>query len=588
MTHNPPPLVSPVPGLEIHAVLDRDATMTAGLAVERPGRRVLVLVGIPVAAPGERREFFDWVLALEEVGRVAPIAEIIDFGHTDDQRPFFATRVLPTLADRMRLVGPPSHRAIGIIATTIADVLAASHAAGIVHGAVNPAAIQLDGESASLGGFGATAPGLDAALGVWAFTPPEHRAAAAAGRPVGSPAADVFGLAATICVARAGMLPWSDPVSWADAAGLPAGPAAWVTAIRAALDPDPDGRPTAEEFATSMRSGPEADGTAGARVDLRGLIPRQVRRLAAYSLDAMADAGAVSAGRAAPPQSGDWSDSSDAGAPRGSRAAGTPAGASNRRRWPWQGGAGGRRASTPAPDPSAATAGSAAESTAADSIAATSTGAGASDDIVGPTEVDTPIGLGHAIRTRPAVVGIAVAATAVLLGTGAYAWAQHGPPPAAGQTVPPVTTISPDPIASPDLPPVSTLSPAQFLAGARTAGQIFIRSVGAGHANACANVIGGAVVNTPSDGAPISCTEFVKQAKSLLGTKALNAMSHATVSHATSTAGTPPPGGPGLPPYPQATIALKDVPALKTAFKRFELVLTFRAGHWWVAEVTFA
>ena len=583
MTHNPPPLVSPVPGLEIHAVLDRDATMTAGLAVERPGRRVLVLVGIPVAAPGERREFFDWVLALEEVGRVAPIAEIIDFGHTADQRPFFATRVLPTLADRMRLVGPPSHRAIGIIATTIADVLAASHAAGIVHGAVNPAAIQLDGESASLGGFGATAPGLDAALGVWAFTPPEHRAAAAAGRPVGSPAADVFGLAATICVARAGMLPWSDPVSWADAAGLPAGPAAWVTAIRAALDPDPDGRPTAEEFASSMRSAPEADGTAGARVDLRGLIPRQVRRLAAYSLDAMADAGAVSAGRAAPPQSGDWSDSSDAGAPQGSRATGKSAAASNRSRWPWRGGVGGRRASTAGPGPGAAAASHAAEFTAAESTAAS-----ASVDVVGSTEADTPIGLGHAIRTRPAVVGIAAAATAVLLGTGAYAWAQHGPPPAPGQTVSPVTTTSPDPIASPDRPPVPTLSPAQFLAGARSAGQIFIRAVGAGHANACANVIGGAVVNPPSDGAPISCADFVKQAHSLLGTKALKAMSHATVAHATSTAGTPPPGGPGLPPYPQATIALKDVPALQPAFNRFELVLTFRAGHWWVAEVTFA
>ena len=56
------------------------------------------------------------------------------------------------------------------------------------------------------------------------------------------------------------MLPWSDPVSRADAAGLPSGVAVpgWVEVIRAALDPNPDRRPTAEEFATGMRSGDEA------------------------------------------------------------------------------------------------------------------------------------------------------------------------------------------------------------------------------------------------------------------------------------------------------------------------------------------
>ena len=100
------------------------------------------------------------------------------------------------------------------------------------------------------------------------------------------------------------MLPWSDPVSWTDAAGLPSGAGipGWVEVIRAALAVDPDQRPTAEEFAAGMRSGadPADEPAAVTRVDLRGLIPREVRRLAAYSVDAMNDGNTVVA-RATPP-----------------------------------------------------------------------------------------------------------------------------------------------------------------------------------------------------------------------------------------------------------------------------------------------
>jgi len=73
--------------------------------------------------------------------------------------------------------------------------------------------------------FGAGRPGSRCGpLGVWAFTAPEHRdagpppAALSVRRP-----ATCSALAATICVARAGMLPWSDPVSWADGGRPPIG-----------------------------------------------------------------------------------------------------------------------------------------------------------------------------------------------------------------------------------------------------------------------------------------------------------------------------------------------------------------------------
>ncbi len=305
MTHNPPPLTSPVPGLSVRAVLDQDALVTAGLALSDRGDRAVLLVGSDVAAPGGRREFLAWSQALADVGRVAPSSRIAGFGHTTEGRPYFAAYVTPSLADRMRLTGPPPHRAVRVIATAVADVLAAAHATGIVHAAVSPATILIDAGQTRLGGFGAAAPGLDAPLGVWAFTAPEHRDAAAAGGIVGTTASDVFSLAATICVARAGMLPWSDPVSWADAAGLPSGAGipGWVEVIRAALDANPDQRPTAEEFAAGMRSGadPAEEPTGATRVDLRGLIPREVRRLAAYSVDAMNDGSTVVAWATPPP-----------------------------------------------------------------------------------------------------------------------------------------------------------------------------------------------------------------------------------------------------------------------------------------------
>ena len=248
------------------------------------------------------RRVSEWGRSLTDVGAVARIAPIADYGCTEDGRPYLATYVTKSLSDHLRRVGQPPAHLVCEIGATVADALATAHANGVVHAAVCPATILLFDDGARLAGFGAAAPGLTGPLGVWAFTAPEHRAAAAAGNQVGSPAGDVFALAATLCVALSGVLPWADPETWADAADLPSGQGAplWVLVLRAALSTDPDLRPSAEELGEALRMSKPAPLAVfvGRKVDLRGLIPRAVRRLAATSVDAMADVTLPVVGRA--------------------------------------------------------------------------------------------------------------------------------------------------------------------------------------------------------------------------------------------------------------------------------------------------
>jgi hypothetical protein len=302
VSENPPPLVSPVSGLDVRAVLDQDAAVTAGLALDADGERAVILVANHSCESWERSEFLTWGQSLSNVAAVARIARIAEFGCTDDGRPYLATYVTKSLADHLRRVGQPPPHVVCEIGATVAGALAAAHSYGIVHAAVSPATVLLFGDGVRLAGFGTTAPGLTGPLGVWAFTAPEHRAAAAAGQQVGTASGDVFALAATLCVALAGVLPWSDPTTWADAADLPDGPDAplWVQVLRAALSADPDLRPTAEELAEALvlsKPAPLAD-FKPRKVDLRGLIPRAARRLAATSIDAMADVAPAGKARA--------------------------------------------------------------------------------------------------------------------------------------------------------------------------------------------------------------------------------------------------------------------------------------------------
>lgn len=285
--------MSPVSGFDVRAVLDQDATLTAGLAVDADGQHAILLVGTERLHPGQAEELALWAGALSDAARVARIARVAGHGRTIDGRGYLLTYAQPSLSDHLRLMGQPAPEQVRHIGALVADALATAHSYGIVHGAVSPTTVLTDQYGVLLGGFGATAPCLAAPLGLWALTPPEHRRAALAGEFAASVAGDVFGLAATMCVVLAAALPWADPATWADVAELPSGPDAppWVTAVRDALSADPDQRPNAEEFAAALRAPQDVSLTEfyGTRVDLRSLIPRQVRRLSAFSVVAMAD-----------------------------------------------------------------------------------------------------------------------------------------------------------------------------------------------------------------------------------------------------------------------------------------------------------
>jgi len=288
----------------VRAVLDQDATLTAGLTIGPDGQHAVLLVGSERLHPGQAEELARWADALSDAAKVARIATIAGYGRTDDGRGYLLTRVQPSLSDQLRLMGQPTPEQARNIVALIADALATAHSYGIVHGAVSPTTILTDPHGVLLGGFGATAPSLAAPLGLWALTPPEHRPAALAGEFAASVAGDVFSLAASMCVILAGSLPWADPATWADIADLPSRPDAppWALAVRDALSADPDQRPNAEEFAGALRD-PENVSLVefpGVKVDLRSLIPRQVGRLSAFSTEAMAGDEAPATGRARP------------------------------------------------------------------------------------------------------------------------------------------------------------------------------------------------------------------------------------------------------------------------------------------------
>ncbi len=547
MAANPPPLVSPVPSLQVRAVLDQDAQLTAGLTHAPGGQRVVLLVSAAPTGPGEREGFTEWCRALTDVCAVSRAAAVADYGHTDDGHPYLATYVHRSLADQLRLVGPPEPRLIRHMGATIADVLAASHSYGLLHGAVSPATVLMVDDGVRLGGYGATAPGLTGPLGVWAFTPPEHRAAAAAGESPASPSADVFALAATICVALAGVLPWSDPVNWADAAGLAGGPTAprWATAIRSALDPNPDKRPTAEEMAEALRSpaAPLPDRPRAAKVDLRGLIPRKVRRLAAYSIDAMADDPSPVIGRAAP------------GAGVKDRRDGVYR--TSGRDEPPTGGTGARAGA-------AGVVGAAGKASAGGKPGAAGTGGSGKAGAAASR-------LNALVRKHRGAAAASGMVAAVLVAAGAYAWARSG-------TTPPTSPNTP--VAHASVAPSDTVT--ALLAGARQVGEDFLHNLGANDPHTCTVVHGNAVITTKNSKKPITCATLLSQDAQLLGSRAMLQMRTARVGQAVGY------DNGGVPdPDMHAVITLLFVPDLQGVFSRFEMVLTHHAGQWWVIQVTF-
>ncbi|MFE1322310.1 hypothetical protein [Kitasatospora phosalacinea] len=142
----------------------------------------------------------------------------------DAERPWLATAHAPApdLARLLRATGPLPVATVRRLGAGLARALAAGHAAGIVHGGLEPARVLVTAHDTMLTGFGLPpAPGPDGTTGPLGYASPEQIERPADAGPPG----DVFALGALLATAAQGRHPWTGrPRPWtADAAATGAG-----------------------------------------------------------------------------------------------------------------------------------------------------------------------------------------------------------------------------------------------------------------------------------------------------------------------------------------------------------------------------
>lgn len=297
-------------GYRIEGRLGRGGMGVVDLAVAPDGTRValkrLALGGsatsLAEARARIRREAE--VLARLDHPRIVPLLDAVtgDDGDLVLVMPWYRGG---SLEDRVAEHGPLPPADVGHIADHLLGALAAAHRAGVVHRDVKPSNILFDADSRPhLADFGvATARGVTAGLtaagrtiGTPGFLAPEQ----ARGEPAG-PAADVFGLGATLRWALTGAGPYGeggrDVLLYRAGNGMveptPPGPAVpddLRRRIDAMLAPDPADRPTA----AALVGGP--DGTVVTPALAAPSGPR--RRRPAPAVVAAAVAAGLAAGTA--------------------------------------------------------------------------------------------------------------------------------------------------------------------------------------------------------------------------------------------------------------------------------------------------
>jgi hypothetical protein len=242
------------------------------------------------------------------------VAEVLD-ADVSAERPYVVTRFIQGLPldDAVRAGGPLHGEPLRRVATGLADALVAIHGAGVVHRDLKPNNVMLVDGAPVVIDFG-IAHAVDATrltrLGQVVGTPgymgPEIIEGAMPG-----PAVDVYGWAATVTFAASGRSPYGigslESVLARIAAGRPdldGVPPGLEPLVRAALDRDPERRPTAVGLAASMRGldlrVPETVSVPAAAPD----PPRSRPTLRLYKLLAYGSIGAASAACAALPFAG--------------------------------------------------------------------------------------------------------------------------------------------------------------------------------------------------------------------------------------------------------------------------------------------
>ncbi|WP_051580253.1 serine/threonine-protein kinase [Pseudonocardia acaciae] len=228
------------------------------------GRLVAVKVihGAHVGVPEFRRRF---AREIEVAGRVrAPWTVALVDADPDARRPWLATEYVPgpSLARAVSEAGPLPERAVGVLASRLADALAGLHSAGLVHRDVKPSNVMLGMDGPRLLDFG-IARAVDAsritrtglAVGTPAFMSPEQ-----AGGAEGGPASDVFSLASVLTFAATGRGPFGtggNPVAVLmkvtrgepELTGLPA---ALRGELAGCLRKDPAERPSSRQLAAVL------------------------------------------------------------------------------------------------------------------------------------------------------------------------------------------------------------------------------------------------------------------------------------------------------------------------------------------------
>lgn len=277
MTETPPgALPMPiVPGLTDLAVFARGGYATIYKAIQiSVGREVAVKVeNRTLDSERDQARFLREARAAGRMSSHPHVVDLFDVGVTIDQHPYLIMELCDgSFAERMRTspLGPVEARDLGV---KIADAIAHSHAAGVLHRDVKPANIlHSHFNPAVLADFGlavvAELRDSTVALEVLtpAYAPPEMF-----NHSPPSPAVDVYALCATLYAVMHGRPPrwrsernpslvtvlemFHQPVP-----GLPGVPEELVDILRAGMVNDPGARPSAAEL-RDLLAGVSVDGT---------------------------------------------------------------------------------------------------------------------------------------------------------------------------------------------------------------------------------------------------------------------------------------------------------------------------------------
>jgi Protein kinase domain len=280
--------------------------------------------------PWFRDQFRAEVTAARTVGG-AFVTPVVD-ADLDGDVPWLAAAYVegPTLAEAVREHGPVPAQALAMLASGLAEGLAAIHAAGVVHGNLHPGNVLLAEDGPRVADFGiaraAVASGLQGADYGWpGFLSPEQALGDDAGPP-----SDIFGLGAVLTFACTGHGPFGSGTSAAlmyrlvnSPAELGDLPGELRALVGSCLAKQPASRPAAgrlvAEFGVLRLDG---DGRSGPLVAGAGAEPGALALAGAAA--ATVTAGAAAGGSAAEPWPGGEPDGRRGSRRRGSRPSAAP------------------------------------------------------------------------------------------------------------------------------------------------------------------------------------------------------------------------------------------------------------------------